>query len=72
MRARDSRHAARLITLGATQVVPEVLEAGLQLGQLMLQHVGLPTDAAREVIDAKRAAASDATAPRSGDKRARR
>jgi hypothetical protein len=37
--------------------VPEVLEAGLQLGQIMLEHVGLPTDAAREVIDAERVTA---------------
>ncbi len=71
VRARDSRHAARLIAQGATQVVPEVLEAGLQLGQLMLQNVGLPTDSAREVVDAKRAAAAYAIAPRSGDNRAR-
>jgi CPA2 family monovalent cation:H+ antiporter-2 len=72
VRARDSTHAARLIAQGATQVVPEVLEAGLQLGQLMLQHVGLPTDTAREVVDAKRAAAPYAMAPRSGGKRGRR
>jgi CPA2 family monovalent cation:H+ antiporter-2 len=71
VRARDSRHAERLITQGATQVVPEMLEAGLQLGQLMLQHVGLPMDTAREVVDAERAAASNATATRSGNKRAR-
>jgi CPA2 family monovalent cation:H+ antiporter-2 len=71
VRARDSMHAARLTAQGATQVVPEVLEAGLQLGQLMLQHVGLPMDTAREVVDAKRAAAPYAMAPRSGDKRAR-
>jgi CPA2 family monovalent cation:H+ antiporter-2 len=54
VRARDSAHAAALLERGATQVVPEVLEAGLQLGQLMLEQVGLPTDAAREVIDAER------------------
>ena len=71
VRARDTRHAARLIAQGATQVVPEVLEAGLQLGQLMLQHVGLPTDTAREVVDAKRAAAPYVIRPRSGDERAR-
>ncbi len=69
VRAHDSTHAARLIEQGATQVVPEVLEAGLHLGQLMLQHVGLPTDSAREVVDAIRAAAPYAMAPRSGDER---
>ena len=55
VRAHDNSHAKRLIAQGATQVVPEVLEAGLQLGQVMLQHVGLPVDAAREVVDLKRA-----------------
>jgi CPA2 family monovalent cation:H+ antiporter-2 len=68
VRAHDSTHAAKLIARGATQVVPEVLEAGLHLGQLMLQHVGLPADSAREVVDALRAAAPYAMAPRSGDK----
>ena len=63
VRAHDSTHAASLLAQGATQVVPEVLEAGLQLGQLMLEHVGLPTEAAREVIDAERAVTLYAIAP---------
>lgn len=71
VRARDGTHAARLIAQGATQVVPEVLEAGLQLGQLLLQHIGLPADAAREVVDTERAAAVGALAPHVGDKRSR-
>jgi CPA2 family monovalent cation:H+ antiporter-2 len=53
-RARDHSHAARLIGLGATTVVPEVLESGLHLGQLVLEQVGLPPDAARELIDEQR------------------
>jgi K+:H+ antiporter len=65
VRAHDGSHAARLIAQGATQVVPEVLEAGLQLGQVLLQHVGLPPDAAREVVDQERATALAATRPRS-------
>jgi monovalent cation:proton antiporter-2 (CPA2) family protein len=65
VRAHDNSHAERLIAQGATQVVPEVLEAGLQLGQVMLQHVGLPTDAAREVVATERSASRHATAPRS-------
>ncbi|TFH41162.1 MAG: potassium transporter [Lysobacterales bacterium] len=69
VRAHDSTHAARLIAQGATQVVPEVLEAGLQLGQLLLQHIGLPADAAREVVEIERAASLSALAPRSDDKR---
>jgi CPA2 family monovalent cation:H+ antiporter-2 len=71
MRAHDSTHAAKLIAEGATQVVPEVLEAGLQLGQLLLQQVGLPADAAREVVEIERAASVSALAPRSDDKRPR-
>ena len=67
VRARDNAHAARLTARGATQVVPEVLESGLQLGQLMLQHVGLPADAAREVVDAERTSALSGIAPRSDD-----
>ncbi len=72
VRAHDSTHAARLISQGATQVVPEVLEAGLQLGQLMLEHVGLPMDAARETVDAKRTDVTHASAPRSADERTRK
>ena len=56
VRARDRDHAAQLLAQGATQVVPEVLEAGLQLGQLTLEHVGLPSEAARELVEAERAA----------------
>lgn len=56
VRARDRDHAAELLAQGATQVVPEVLEAGLQLGQLMLEHVGLPSDAARDLVEAERVA----------------
>ncbi len=58
VRARDDRHAERLLSCGASQVVPEVLEAGLQLGQVMLEHVGLPSEAAREIVDAERAASA--------------
>ena len=53
-RARDHSHAARLTGLGATTVVPEVLESGLHLGQLVLEQVGLPPDSARELIDEQR------------------
>lgn len=53
-RARDHSHAARLTELGATTVVPEVLESGLHLGQLVLQEIGLPPESARELIDEQR------------------
>jgi CPA2 family monovalent cation:H+ antiporter-2 len=67
VRAHDSSHAARLLAQGATQVVPEVLEAGLQLGQQLLQHVGLPMEAAREVVDSERNSALSTMTPSSKD-----
>ena len=66
-RAHNDAHAVLLIAQGATQVVPEVLEAGLQLGQVLLQHVGLPMDAAREVVETERAASRSAITPRYDD-----
>jgi hypothetical protein len=54
---------------GATKVVPEVLEAGLQLGQVMLQHVGLPTDAAREVVELERSGSRHGTPPTDDEER---
>lgn len=54
-RARDEAHAARLLARGATQVVHEVREAGLEMGRMMLEHSGLPADAARDLIELVRA-----------------
>ena len=56
VRVRDRAHAAELLARGATRVVPEVLESALQLGQLTLEHVGLPSEAARELVEAERSA----------------
>jgi CPA2 family monovalent cation:H+ antiporter-2 len=53
-RARDGAHADRLMTAGATHVVPEVVEAGLQLGHQLLMRMGLPAEAARDVIEQQR------------------
>lgn len=41
-RARDARHAARLYDLGATDAVPETIEASLQLSEAVLVDVGVP------------------------------
>ena len=41
-RARDARHAQRLYELGATDVVPEAIEASLQLSEAVLVDVGVP------------------------------
>ncbi len=56
VRAHDSDHAIGLIRDGATTVIPEVLEAGLQLGQSLLEKVGLPPEAVRELVEGERAA----------------
>ncbi len=55
VRARDDSHATRLLDHGATHVVPEVLEAGLEMGRMMIEQVGFPADAARELVEIVRA-----------------
>jgi K+:H+ antiporter len=44
-RARNPDHAARLMSLGAVGVIPEAVEAGLQLAGQVLEQLGLPKDA---------------------------
>ena len=41
-RARDARHAKRLYELGATDAVPETIEASLQLSEAALVEIGVP------------------------------
>jgi monovalent cation:H+ antiporter-2, CPA2 family len=41
-RARDADHAAKLYSLGATDVVPETVEASLQLAENVLVDIGVP------------------------------
>jgi CPA2 family monovalent cation:H+ antiporter-2 len=41
-RARDALHAGRLYDLGATDVVPETVEASLQLSEAVLVDIGVP------------------------------
>lgn len=41
-RARDARHAQRLYDLGATDAVPETVEASLQLSEAVLVEIGVP------------------------------
>jgi CPA2 family monovalent cation:H+ antiporter-2 len=53
-RARDGEHAARLLEQHATQVVLEVREVGLEMGRMLLEHTGMPADAARDLIAALR------------------
>ena len=55
-RARDVDHAARLLDQGAHHIVPETTEASLQLSEMVLVGAGMPDDAARHVIAARRQA----------------
>ncbi len=41
-RARDARQAQRLYELGATDAVPETVEASLQLSEALLVEIGVP------------------------------
>ncbi len=53
-RARDAGHAKDLTLAGATAVVPETVEASLQLGRLVLEAAGLPEDDIDQVVDGQR------------------
>lgn len=54
-RARDAEHAVRLRQLGATDVVPETVEASLQMASRVLVSIGVPDEVARHHIDIERA-----------------
>ena len=41
VRARDARHAAHLYGIGATDAVPETIEASLQLAEAALVEIGV-------------------------------
>src|SRR6185437_14402132 len=41
-RARDAEQAKRLYQLGATDAVPETIEASLQLSEALLAGIGIP------------------------------
>ncbi|NNE08485.1 MAG: potassium transporter TrkA, partial [Gemmatimonadetes bacterium] len=59
-RARDAEHARRLLRRGASHVIPESIEASLQLGEMVLIGVGVPSEAARRAIDARRQSEQEA------------
>jgi CPA2 family monovalent cation:H+ antiporter-2 len=54
-RARDARHARRLYALGATDAVPETIEASLQLSEALLVDIGTPMGPVIASIHEKRA-----------------
>ncbi|MGI9449274.1 MAG: monovalent cation:proton antiporter-2 (CPA2) family protein [Geminicoccaceae bacterium] len=53
-RAHDADHAAALLALGIEDVVPETLEASLQLGGLVLRTLGVPAKAVNDTIERAR------------------
>jgi len=55
-RARDSDHARRLHAAGATLASPDSIEAALQLGEALLNGVGVPDEIARQAINERREA----------------
>lgn len=54
VRARDSKHARRLLAHGASEVVPETVEASLQLAARVLVGTGMSEDAAELRIQIER------------------
>jgi monovalent cation:H+ antiporter-2, CPA2 family len=53
-RARDAEHARHLYSLGATDAVPETVEASLQLSEAALVGLGVPTGPVIAAIHEKR------------------
>lgn len=53
-RARDEAHALALVQAGATLVVPEALEAALQLAATVLQTAGVAEARAVDIVQAER------------------
>jgi CPA2 family monovalent cation:H+ antiporter-2 len=54
-RARDARHAAHLYAVGATDAVPETIEASLQLSESVLIDLGIPMGPVIATVHEKRA-----------------
>jgi monovalent cation:H+ antiporter-2, CPA2 family len=68
-RSRDEKHARALKQAGATIVVPETLEASLQLSAFVLETMGMDAAHVDRIVDAERdlfltALADSAAAPR--------
>ena len=56
VRATDAAHAARLVALGAVNVIPETVEASLQLAARLLEGLDLPEEAVSQRVADMRAA----------------
>jgi CPA2 family monovalent cation:H+ antiporter-2 len=64
-RAKDAAHAARLARLGALDVIPEAVEASLQLAGRLLAGLDLP----KEVVEKRLAEAREAEAAKLGPRK---
>lgn len=53
-RARDADHARSLYTAGATFVIPDAIEAGLQMSARALEEMGYETETVRALIASER------------------
>jgi CPA2 family monovalent cation:H+ antiporter-2 len=53
-RARDAAQARRLHAAGAAFASPETIESALQLGEALLNGVGVPDETARRIVDEQR------------------
>ncbi|HVK93136.1 MAG TPA: cation:proton antiporter [Noviherbaspirillum sp.] len=53
-RSRDESHAMALKVAGATQVIPETLESGLQLSAFVLQALGIAESAVAHIVQVQR------------------
>lgn len=62
-RATDTMHAQRLIALGAVGVVPETIEASLQLAGRLLEGLDLPEEAVAQRLATIRAAVRERITP---------
>jgi CPA2 family monovalent cation:H+ antiporter-2 len=54
VRAHDDAHSSELLAAGATRVIPEVLEAGLELAQITLELAGIPAAVAHSLVESRR------------------
>ncbi|MGZ3283860.1 MAG: hypothetical protein ACXU9A_14480 [Xanthobacteraceae bacterium] len=50
-RAIDAEHAVRLLKQGAVDVIPEAVEASLQLGGRLLEGLGMSDEAVARRLD---------------------
>jgi CPA2 family monovalent cation:H+ antiporter-2 len=53
-RGRDSDHARGLYDRGADEVIPEAIEAALQLAETLLMAIGLDAEAAARLVEERR------------------